>query len=233
MGYAPNLGDQNLKSLDRRGDVVFRAPDYRDPTVERAMQAEIASGGSFELFAGLVAVGMAIAGLAGYFPIYMGAVATIAVGFALLAQGGTLASRWQNAEHIPSTERSEAVGIGTEVLGGFAGIALGVLALLGVASLTLLPVAAIVVGGALLLGGPAQPQIADVAPGRRRVSRNALRTSSSVMVMAGLGAMVLGVLALATTGYVMVMSLIAMLSIAGALVLAGGAVTARFARRFA
>ncbi len=59
--------------------------------------------------------------------------------------------------HIAGSERTEAVGIGTEVFGGLAVIALGVLALFGVSPLTLLPVAALVLGVALLLGGPAQP----------------------------------------------------------------------------
>jgi hypothetical protein len=53
------------------------------------------------------------------------------------------------------------------------------------------------------------------------------------MVMAGLGGIVLGVLGLALDGYTIVMSLIAMLAIAGSLILAGGALTARFGRRFA
>lgn len=221
-----------------KGDVIYRAAGFHDPPTveEKATQTQIASGSSFELFAGTLGAVAAVAGIANYFPIYMAAIATIAIGFALLAQGGTLAARWQNAEHIPSTERTEALGIGTEVIGGFAGFALGVMALLGVVPMILLPVAAIVVGAALLFGGPAQPQIADAAPrsGRQfRVTRDVVRTSSSVMVMAGLAGIVLGVLGLALSGYTLVLALIAMLCVAGALVLAGGALTARFGRRFA
>ena len=239
MGYAPDLGNQDIRSLDQRGDVVYKAAGYHDPPTseERASQLAIASGSSFELFAGVIGAAVAITGIAGYFPVYMGAIALIAVGFALLAQGGTLAARWQHAEHIAASERKEAVGIGTEVLGGFAGIALGVLALLAVVPLVLLPVGAIVLGAALLFGGPSQPHIAEVAPGMRarryRVTRDAVRTSGGVMVMAGLASIVLGVLGLALEGYVLVMSLIAVLCIAGALVTAGIAVTARFGRRFA
>ena len=237
MGYSPDLGNQDLRSLEHGGDVIY-SPQTKAPTnEERATQMAIASGSSFELFAGVLAVVLAIIGVAGYYPAVMAATATIAVGFALLAQGGTLAARWEHAAHIPSTEKTEAIGIGTEVVGGFAGIALGALALLGVVPLVLMPVAAIVVGAALLFGGPAQPQIADAAPRSRRpawrVTRDAVRTSSSVMVMAGLGGIVLGVLGLSLHGYTMVLSLIAMLAIAGALVLAGGALTARFGRRFA
>ncbi len=239
MGYAPH--NQDVRNVERRGEVIFMAHGRNGamlgrPT-DKATQAAIASGSSFELFAGLIAAVVAVIGIAGYFPIHMAATATIAVGFSLLAQGGTLAARWQDADHIPTTERTEAVGIGTEVLGGFAGISLGVMSLLGVVPLILLPVSAIVLGAALLFGGPTQPQIAEAAPDqpmrRYRVTRDAVRTSSSVMVMAGLAAIVLGVLGLATVGYTSVMALIAMLCIAGALMLAGGTLTARFARRFA
>ena len=200
------------------------------------MHVSIASGSSFELFTGIIGALAAIVGVAGYYPHPMAALATLSIGLALLAQGGTLAARWQNASHIASTERTEAIGIGTEVLGGAAGFVLGTMALLGVAPLVLLPVAAIVVGTAMLFGGPAQPQIADAAPRssrRYRVTRDAMRTSSSIMVMAGLAGIVLGVLALALDGYVLLLSLIAMLAVAASLIIASAMVTARFGRRFA
>ena len=241
MGYSADLGNQDLRSRDDRGDVIYRAAGFHDPPTaeERATQAQIASGSSFELFSGVIAVMVAVIGIAGYFPLYMGATATIAIGFSLIASGGTLAARWQNATSgaHARADRTEALGIGTEVLGGFAGIALGVLALLGVAPLVLLPAAMIVVGAALLFGGPAQPQIADAAPHvhnlRYRIRRDSVRTSSSVMVMAGLAGIVLGVAALALPSYLLVLSLIAALCVATALVVAGGTITARFGRRFA
>lgn len=235
MGYSPDLGDQDLRTLDKRGDVIYRAAGFHDPPTaqERATQATIASGSSFELFCGVVAALMAVIGVAGYFPVYMAATAAIAIGFALIAQGGTLAAR---SAQVASNERVEAIGIGTEVIGGFAGIALGGLALLGVVPSVLLPVAMIVVGAALLFGGPAEPHLADAAPRTRqpfRVTRDALRTASSVMVTAGLAGIVLGVLGLTLDGYTLVLANVAALCVAGALVVAGGAVTARFGRRFA
>jgi len=239
MGYSPDLGNQDLRSLEHRGDVIYRAQGFHDPPTaeERARQRAIKSGSEFEAFTGGLAAITAIIGLASYFPIYMGSIATIAIGFALIAQGGALASRWQNVATatIPRSVRyTESVGIGTEVLGGFAGMALGVLALLGVAPLVLLPVAAIVVGAALLFGGPAQPQLADAVPHasqRFRRTRETLRTSSSVMVTAGLAGVVLGVLGLTLGGYALVLALVAMLAVALALVVAGGVVTKNFGRR--
>lgn len=245
MGQVPTVGDEDAKRRDARGQTVFSVvpPDDQPddqviPTqVDQGTQVAIASGSSFELFAGLIGAVVAVMGLTGAFPLYMAAIATIAVGFALLAQGGTLAARWENAVHIEGSERTEAVGIGTEVFGGLAAITLGGLALFGVAPAVVLPVAAAVLGAALMFGGPAQPQIAQIAPSashpRWRVTRDAVRTSGGVMVMAGLAAIILGVLALTESAPVFTLTLIALLCVAAALVLAGGALTARFARRFA
>lgn len=201
----------------------------------RASAAEMTSGSGFELFAATLALVLAVLGLAGLAPVQMAAMGLIGVGFALLAQGGTLATRWRTATHIPATERTERVGIGTEMVGGFAGIVIGVLAVIGVSPLVLLPAGALVLGASLLLGGPAQPALAeDDARSDRRwhVTRDAVRASGGVMVMAGVAALVLGILAFAG-GPVVTLSLVAVLCVAAGLITAGGALIARIARRFA
>lgn len=224
-----------------RAEVLFDANLARGDTPvvttsDRVTRMVVTSGSSFELFCGLIAIGAAIVGLAGYYPLSMAAFATIAVGFALLAQGTTIAARWRQAVHIVGSERTEKLGISTEMFGGLAAIVIGVLALVYVNPLTLLPVGSLVVGVALLLGGPAQPDIAEVAPAitarRYQVTRNAVRTSSGVMVMAGLAAIVLGILALVGSAPVLVLSLVAMVCTAAALVLSGGTLIARFSKRF-
>ena len=103
--------------------------------------------------------------------------------------------------------------------------------------LVLMTAGAIVIGTALLLGGPAQPDLAEAAPAttprRWHVTRNAVRTSSGVMVMAGLAAIVLAVIALAGPGPTVALTAVALVCTAAALVLAGGSIAARFTRRFA
>jgi hypothetical protein len=209
-----------------------------DPTetTDRATKMVIQSGSSFELFSAAIAAVLAIVGLAGYLPLYVAAIATIAVGFALLAQGSTIAARWREALRIAGRERIDRIGMSTEMFGGLAGVVLGVLALLGVVSLTLLPVAAVVLGVALLLGGPTQPDLAEdppSAPQRFHVTRDIVRASSGVMVMGGLSAVVLGVIALAVDGPVVALALTALLCIAAALMLSGGSLLARFKDRLA
>jgi hypothetical protein len=244
-------GSEHMGSLrtdppphDDRHEVVFETPGgykpHGDPPVvtteDRVTRMIVTSGSSFELFSGLIAIGAGIVGLVGYYPLSMAAIATIAVGFALLAQGATIAARWREAIHIVGSERREKLGITTEMFGGLAAIVIGVLALVYINPFVLLPAGALVIGLALLLGGPAQPDIAEVAPAatarRYQVTRNAVRTSSGVMVMAGVAAIVLGILALIGSAPVLVLSLVAMMCTAAALVLAGGTLVARFTKRF-
>jgi len=236
-------GNNNDKIEDKRpGHVIYsdrlweRPRDTREPIEDRAIASEIGVTSSFELFAGLFAMVLVVLGLIGLAPVYMAAFGTIAVGFALLVQGGTMADRWRIAVHIPERERTERVGIGTEVIGGFVGIILGLLAIVGVNALVLLPSGALVLGAALLLGGPAQPALAErlpsESPPKWYVTRDAVRASGGVMVMAGVAALVLAILAL-IGGPIVTLTLVAILCVAAALVVAGGALSARLARRFA
>ncbi|MGN6106204.1 MAG: hypothetical protein ACTHU0_13940 [Kofleriaceae bacterium] len=205
-----------------------------DTTTARTVE----SGSTFELFAGALGVALAIVGIAGVRPIALAGAAVVAIGFALIAQGSTMAARWQALAHPLESERGDAVGIGTEVFGGFAAIVLGVLALIGVAPTILLPVGAIVLGGSLLFGGPVQPDLAvdlPAAPRRRwQLTRADARSTGGVMVMAGLTALVLGILGIAgQRGPVVLLSLIGVACVGGALVLVGGLITARLTQRFA
>lgn len=207
-----------------------------DTDADRVTRTAMASGSSFELFAGVIGIAVAIAGLAGSHPLIMAAIGTIAVSFALIAQGSTVAARWKKAVHIVGEERTDVFGISTELVGGLVGLVLGVAALFYLTPERVLPAAVIVLGVTLLVGGPTQPDIAEVASSASRkswqVTRDAVRTSSSVMVIAGLAAIVLGILAGVAAAPVLILSLVALLCVGAALVISGGALFARFAHRF-
>jgi hypothetical protein len=204
---------------------------------DRVTAMVMASGSSFELFSALIALVMAVLAIAGYFPIYLAAVATVAIGFALLAQGGTVAARWRKAARLAGSEHSEAMSATTEMLGGAIAVILGLLALVDVSPMTLLPAASLVLGISVLLGGPAQPDLVDAAPtaapraGQR--TRSAVRSSGGFMVIGGLLAIVLGVLAATGLAPVLPLTLIALVCVAAALSVAGGSLFALFARRLA
>jgi len=170
----------------------------------------------------------------------MASVAVIALGIALFAQGVAITSRWRDAVKRLAKSRGprpEQVGGGMSIdaFGGLAGVILGLVALGGTRPLVLLPAAVVVFGAALLLGGAMQPDLVYLAPERNpkvaRVTYEAIQTSGGVMVLVGVGAAVLGVLALLDVGPVLTLTLVALLAIGMSLLFAGGALTARLARR--
>jgi hypothetical protein len=206
---------------------------------DKLSTATLAGGASLELIGGGAAAVLAILGLAGYLPLYMTSIAAIAIGGALLAHSAAVTARWTDTMRRVAGDRSEQVeiggGVGSEMLGGAGAIVLGILALAGAMPLVLLPVAAIVVGGTIVLGAPAQPGLARLAPDRdRRMSRityEAVEGASGGMALAGLGAIVLGILALLRVGPVYTLVQVALLAVGIAVLIGGSALAARFARR--
>lgn len=235
MGYVTTDKKRDLS----RHDVLYEHPDARDLlSVDRKTIAMVEGGSSIEALGGLVAVVLAIIGIARYEPFTMGGVAVVVIGVALFVQGGAIASRWRaELRRLDGVryDRNELIGgVSTEVFGGIVGIVLGVLVLSGVLPRVLLPVAAIVFGGALLLGGAAQPELGNLAaPPRRRAVQDAVEASGGVMVLVGVAAAVLGILSLLGVGPAMTLALVAMLCIGASLLFAGGALATRFMRRFA
>jgi hypothetical protein len=206
---------------------------------EQAVTTATLTGGSMlELLGGGAAVVLAILGLAGFLPMYMAAIATIAIGGALVTHGAAAAARWQDTVQRASGKRKRTEvggGLGSEMFGGVCGIVLAILALANVVPAALLSVAAIVLGGSILLGAPAQPELAksasDVGGRFGRVTYEAIEATSGAMALVGIGAVVLGILALIGVGPVLTLVMVSMLGIGGALFLAGSALTARFVRQ--
>lgn len=222
-------------------ETIYEDPDYRrlrafmTHAPDRSRASALVGGSSLETLGGLTAVVLALIGLS-YQPIVMCAIATIAIGIGLAAEGISIMARWRdNLRRLdgPQFDRSElASGVSTEVFGGCVGIVLGVLALTGLMPYVLLPVAVVVFGGSLLLGGPAQRELVHLAPEHdprfARVTYSAIQGSGGIMVLVGVGAAVLGILALLNVGPIVRLTLVAMLSIGASLLLGGGALTARF-----
>ena len=242
MGYVSRHKRRDLSKYQ----TIYEDPEYdrlaaslvsrRDDRVTARM---LAGGSTLETIGGLAAVILSVVGFEER-AVEMGSIATIAIGIALLSQGASLMARWGQAfrrAQGTQPDRGEMVeGIGTEVFGGVVGIVLGVIALVGIKPAVILPVAAIVYGGSLLLGGAVQPDLVYLAPERNpryaRATFSAIQASGGIMVLVGVAAAVLGVLALLEVGPPISLALVAMLSIGFSLLFAGGALTARFVRRF-
>jgi hypothetical protein len=140
-------------------------------------------------------------------PVFLVAIATIAIGAAVLAQGATVAAQYARlmvgrGDAIIALGGSSSWSI--ELLAGAAGIVLGILALLAVEPIDLVAIASIAFGGGLVLSSGAAAQVAvlkaTAASTDERIQRLATETASTSAVaqgLTGLSGVVLGILALA------------------------------------
>jgi hypothetical protein len=176
------------------------------PTAEAA-----AYGGLVDAVGGIATVVLAIVALAGYQPGILAAIAVIVFGAALLIQGGTVLSEYSNIMFPAGSAASATVqefpagGLPVMFLVGAAGIVLGVLALLSIAAGMLTAVAIIAFGGALVLSSNSVRQLymlqgaAMRAAGPRMggmfLAGEMASSSAGVQLLAGLAAIVLGILA--------------------------------------
>lgn len=207
----------------------------------------MAGGSVVEGLCGAATVVLAILGLANMWPDYMASIATITFGVALLAQGGAIAARYsqllREATPFEWDARTEVGGMGAELLAGGAGVVLGILGILGIGTPTLIPIAVIVFGAALLLGSSAAVDLgtltalstAEASTERfAHVVRQASTAASGAQVLVGISAIVLGILALVGV-QPLAITLVALLVVGAAVLFSGAAVSSRVAsvmRRF-
>jgi hypothetical protein len=196
----------------------------------------LAGGSAVEAAGGLGAAILGILGLAGVFPGYLEAVATIALGVALFAEGGAVAARYRRVLTQAGGGRFEASelggGITAELLAGGAGAVLGVLALLGVVPPILIASAVIVFGAGLVFGSGATARLNAFAAAAgsdehtAHVAREAVRAAGGAQVLIGIASVVLGVLALVGIAP-MTLALVALLALGASVMLSGSAITGR------
>ncbi len=195
----------------------------------------VARGSTLEAIAGSGAVVLTILALIGVAPGFLTAIAAIALGAALLSEGGAVAGRYSDLlRRVAGRSAEMGAGMTAEIVGGIAGITLGILALVGVASWTLLDIAAIGFGASLVAStwlvsalDQARPSPSGVAGSE--AARQAVRATAAPHILVGLGAMTLGILAL--TGVIShTLTMIAFLGVGAMLLLAGSAVTSRVLR---
>ena len=179
---------------------------------------------------------LAILGLTGLYPAYMIPIAVITTAAALLLKSGGAAARLnrliqRTGGSVGSRVELES-GVSAEMVGGAAGIALGVLALLGFVPATLSAVAIMVFGGVLVLGGGETYRLSQYGAvvGYRNdpqnyVVRISAESSAAGESLVGISAIVLGILSL--NGMLpMTLTLIGLLCVGGALLLSGAAIGA-------
>lgn len=206
----------------------------------------VAYGGLIDAIGGVATIVLVICGLVGISPAMMIAIATIVFGVALLIQGGAMLSDYAQVV-FPGGARSatpEQMGgnsLALVFLVGAGGIVLGVLSLLGISPAILSPVAVIGFGTALLLSSNAVWRLyvlrrASIAMepssgaqshiGAEMLASEMASGSAGIQALAGLAAIVLGILALAGNTADLTLNLVALLALGATLVLTGSTLSA-------
>lgn len=192
---------------------------------------------------GLGAIGATIVGLSNIAPEQLAAIACIAVGVAAAFEGGAISARYAAllgmAEGYTNTDASARWGGMTMLfLAGAAGIALGILSLIGIAPMILIPAAAIVFGAALILDSGANARLgvqearhSEEFKSRESIIKETDYASAGVELLVGIGSIVLGILALNGV-FPLVLSLVALLGIGAANLLTGAMIGGRMTSVF-
>jgi hypothetical protein len=206
----------------------------------------VAYGGLIDAIGGVATIVLVICGLVGIAPPMMVAIATIVFGVALLIQGGAMLSEYMQVVfpggvRTASVEQMGGNSLALVFLVGAAGIVLGVLSLLGISAAILTPVAAIGYGTALLLSSNAvwrlyvlrraSAQMETAIGQSQHVGAEMLASemasgSAGIQALAGLAAIVLGILALAGSPNDLTLNLVALLALGSTIVLTGSTLSA-------
>lgn len=213
----------------------------RVATVNKETAETIAGGSTLEVLAGAGAAALGILGLVGFLPTLFVTIGIIAAGAGLMLAGASMGAKYEDVLNSSNSHTSTAGiaqtggGITAETMGGAAGIALGILALVGVESVIMVPIALITLGGAMAFGAGATKRLSqliisasDAPRYKQRVANESVKGAAAMQLIAGLGAAVLGVLTLVgvTTG--LAISLIAVIALGGGLLVSGVAVGGKF-----
>jgi hypothetical protein len=205
------------------------------------MPGEMNYGGFADAVGGIATVVLAIIGVTGVHSEILASIAVIVFGAALLIQAGTMLSEYAHIMYPPGggTGATEFSGgsVATLFLVGAAGIVLGILALLGIYPVMLTSISAIAFGAGLVVSSNAvwhlqvlkrislsTREAQDWRLGSQMLAGEMAVGSAGTQALAGLAAVILGILAVVGTfpGY---LTLIALLVVGATVVLTGSALS--------
>ncbi len=202
----------------------------------------VASGSSSEAISGGAAIVLTILGLANIAPSLMMTISGIVISVGLLFEGGMVASEYSRIISRSGNGGLSSFefggGLSAQVIAGGAAAVLSVLGLLGLATNVLMPIAAIVIGGGVVLGSGVMSRLNNVKIATsgdtevtKRAAQEAVTASAGAQVLVGLAAMVLGILGLVGIAPV-TLTLVAFLAVGTSILLSGAAVSGRMMALF-
>ena len=209
-------------------------------TSENSFQEAASYGGLVDAVGGVATVVLAIIALSGVNAEALAAIATTVFAAALLVLAGTMLTEYTKMNFSSGrleTAEGSGGGLTALFLTGAAGIVLGILSLLGIFPQTLISIAVVAFGGALLLSSSsvwrlyrmktAWHRIGAVSPisGSDILAGEMASGSAAMQCLAGLAVIVLGILAV-TGNNPTVLSLVALLVLGSTALLTGSTLTA-------
>lgn len=197
----PPEGERRKTAVIREGiprqEVLSAMSETSAPSYEKVEKA-VARATILEGIAGTCSAVLAVIALLGTYSLTLTAIGVIVLGGAILFSAGGISAIVSRLRSRFRFGQILAEGADAEALAGAAVIAGGILVLANVAPAVLLPVAVIVLGGCFLLSsGGLQFFVAGPAEESGTSKGVAGMAASSVEILVGLAAAVLGVLALA------------------------------------
>jgi hypothetical protein len=219
----------------------------------RLLQME-SGGAAVEAVGGLAVIVLGILALVGVGSEFLAAIAGIVFGIAALAQGAAVAAEYSSLFSRLTGGAFGAVELGggmtVEIMAGGAAAVLGILALLGIAPQILLPALVITGGASLMLAAGTVQRLnnlkmsaAETSEPAQRVMRAATSSAAGGQLLAGVAAVVLGIIALASlpvagaaagggAGTWLTLTLVGLLVIGASVMMSGGSLTGRMIQLF-
>lgn len=210
---------------------------------QRRTYAVEAGGAATESMGGVAVIALAIIALAGVLRPVLTDIAGIVFGAAFIIEGAAVAARHSAVMDQTVDSRMDQLemggGVSVELVAGIAAITLGILSLVGVVPGVLMPALVIIGGAGLILSAGAVQRLNDmrsealgVGHTERMVARTAVSSAAAGQVLAGLGAVTLGILALVGVGDAQILTTVGMLVLGAAITLSGTALSGKMLNLF-
>jgi hypothetical protein len=215
------------REIRREGD---RANEM---SAERQAAEAVAAGSLVEAIGGIAAILLAILGLLGLVDDTLASIGVIVLGAAMLFEGTAILSRYSRLTRYAGGGSELTGGVTLEFIGGLSVLVLGVLALLTIATMTLLSIGVIAYGVTLILSAGTRTRLNAIESSNQpyeshqsHLMSEAVMGSTALQMLAGIGGVVLGILALIGI-HGLTLILIAILGLGSAILLAGSALSSR------